>query len=167
MPTRLQNSRTNGALSPGPTTPAGKSRSSQNALKHGLHSKQVLLPTESADDYRSLMASYFHHFAPTTPLEAELVETLAATRWRLRRLSSIETDLLQNHSLEKARHIPADLIGPDARLAWSFKNLADASHAFPLIVRYEATLSRTFDRTLKHLRLLQKQQNEPADPTPE
>jgi hypothetical protein len=156
----------NGALSSGPTTPTGKTRSSQNSLKHGLYSKQILLPTESADDYRSLVASYFAHFEPITPLEAELVETLAATRWRLRRLASIETDLFTNHSLEKARHIPADVSTPDARLAWSFKNLADASLAFPLIIRYESTLSRTFDRCLKQLLTMQKRRNEPTVPAP-
>jgi len=165
--TRSQASRENGAKSTGPTTAPGLARSSQNALKHGLHSKQVLLPTESADDYRALLASYFAHFAPTTPLTAELVETLAVTRWRLRRLSAIESDLLLNNGLEKARHIPADLTAPDSRLAWSFKSLADSSNAFPLIVRYEATLSRTHERTLKQLQSLQneKQQNEPTNPT--
>lgn len=166
--TRPESSRLNGTKSTGPTTPDGLARSSQNALKHGLHSKQVLLPTESADDYRSLVASYFHQFGPTTPLQAELVETLAATRWRLRRLASIECALLLNQSVEKVRQIPSDHTDADSRLAWSFKSLADASTAFPLIIRYEATLSRTFERTFKQLERLQtqKQQNEPTTPTP-
>ncbi len=65
MPTNLISdaaahaSRTNGAKSSGPATPEGKARSSQNAVKHGLHSKQILLPTESAEEFQALRDSYF------------------------------------------------------------------------------------------------------------
>jgi hypothetical protein len=177
MPTnrKSETARANGAMSTGPATPEGKARSSQNALKHGLHSKQILLPTESAEEFHTLRDSYFDQFQPATPVEAELVESLAATRWRLRRLATIEANMFRNNILEKEQYIPEELeeAGEEGRLAWSFKNMADNGSALQVILRYEATLSRTYDRAFKQLHLLQmqrpasldgKQQNEPTEP---
>jgi hypothetical protein len=179
MPTnrKSETARANGALSTGPVTPAGKARSSQNALKHGLHSKQILLPTESAEEFHTLRDSYFDQFQPATPVEAELVESLAATRWRIRRLATIEANMFRNNILEKEKYIPEELddAGEEARLAWSFKNIANNGSALQVLLRYEATLSRTYDRAFKQLQLLQtqrpagqdgKQQNEPTEPQP-
>ena len=53
-----------------------------------------VLPTESAADYQTLLNSYLSEFSPIGLLETELVETMAAARWRLRRVSTIETTLL-------------------------------------------------------------------------
>jgi hypothetical protein len=174
MPSQLksQTARTNGAKSSGPTTPAGKSKSSQNSLKHGLNSKQILLPTESAEEFQTLRTSYFDQFQPATPIEAELVETLAATRWRLRRLATIESNIFNNHMLEKCDLYMSEKlqsIDEEGRLAWAFKSLADSGPSLALIIRYEATLSRSYDRAFKQLQILQnqrptKQPNEPKPP---
>ena len=45
-PRRLTANRTNAQRSTGPRTDAGKHKSSQNALSHGLYSTQTLLPGE-------------------------------------------------------------------------------------------------------------------------
>ncbi len=154
-----------------PKSPEGKARSSQNALKHGLSSKQVLLPTESAEDYNALRASYFDQFQPANHLEAELVQSLADTRWRLRRLATIETNLFATHPVERELFIPDQLrdLGDEVLLSWTFRSLANSGCTLQMLLRYEATLSRTFDRTFKQLQLLQNQrpkklQNEPATP---
>ena len=104
-PEKSNTARINGAKSHGPTTPAGQTRSSRNALRHGLSANSAstvptlapvspVLPTESAADYQTLRHSYLSEFCPIGLLEEELIETMATARWRLRRLSTIETTLL-------------------------------------------------------------------------
>ena len=100
--TKSTTARINGAKSHGPATPEGLTRSSRNALRHGLSASTApalapvspVLPTESAADYQTLLHSYLSEFSPHGLLETELVETMAAARWRLRRVSTIETTLL-------------------------------------------------------------------------
>ena len=53
---RAAASRVNGARSRGPTTPEGKARSSQNALRHGLRAQKfVVVAGESAQDFAAQM----------------------------------------------------------------------------------------------------------------
>jgi hypothetical protein len=178
---RSQAARANGAKSRGPATPAGRARSSRNSLRHGLASRaaalppvSVVLPAESAADFQRLLDSYLDEFAPTGPLEVELVETMAAATWRLRRLSDIETTLLGNEIAHAARYVENEFENddrePDAsdRLAYAFKHLSH-SPSLGLLIRYEGVLSRSFGRAFKQLQMLQAartraQPNEPKLP---
>ena len=164
-PEKSTTARINGAKSHGPTTSEGLTRSSRNALRHGLTAPSLpavspVLPTESAADYQTLLHSYLSEFAPQGLLETELVETLAAARWRLRRVSTIETTLLTlemdrlaeytDRAFKDLNRAPT----PDDRLAWTFNRIADKP-ALNLLLRYEATLTRTYARALKQLQQLQ------------
>jgi hypothetical protein len=83
--------RINGAKSKGPVTAEGKARSSQNALKHGLTAENVVAAGEELTDYTDLLEAYIEQFEPDTQMELDLVESLAATRIRLRRAIAVET----------------------------------------------------------------------------
>lgn len=52
-PRQNTTSKTNGAASTGPVTPAGKAISSANGTSHGLASRGVLLPSKRARDYEA------------------------------------------------------------------------------------------------------------------
>src|SRR6266849_4366931 len=91
---KSQTARANGAKSRGPVTPEGRAASSRNSLSHGFAAKSVVLPTESQEDFQSLLDSYVDQFDPQGGVEMDLVQTMAAARWRLRRICSIETALL-------------------------------------------------------------------------
>ncbi len=153
---RSETARANGAMSHGPVTPEGRARSSRNSLRHGFTAKAVVLEAESRDEYQALLDSFLDRFQPADAVEQELVETMAAARWRLRRLASIESTILDNHMKKWAKFLDSQLTNPssDDRLAYSFKSLADGP-TLSLLVRYEAGLNRTFERALKQLTLLQ------------
>ncbi len=61
---KAEASRRNGAKSQGPVTPEGKARSSQNATKHGLDSRIVVLANESQFEYDDLLSDYVHRYSP-------------------------------------------------------------------------------------------------------
>jgi hypothetical protein len=70
----------------GPRTEQGKQRASRNATKHGVFSKVVVLPDESRAEYESLLTGLQGTLRPEGAIEELLVEKLATTAWRWRRL---------------------------------------------------------------------------------
>jgi len=58
------------------TGPIGRSRAAQNARRHGLLSKHVVLSDESHADYKHLANSYLKQFQPQNAVEFKLVTAL-------------------------------------------------------------------------------------------
>ena len=141
---KTQAARANGAKSRGPVTPQGRAASSRNSLRHGFTAASVVLPTESSEDFQALLDSYLDHFDPHSGVETDLIQAMAAARWRLRRLCTIETTLLNNEMTRRAKDCRRDLNNPDdlARLAWVFQKLADYGQSLVLLTRYEGALNR-------------------------
>jgi hypothetical protein len=172
---RSNTARSNGAKSRGPVTPEGRARSSRNSVRHGLAAPpagpppaSIVLATESRQDFQLLLDSYLAQFAPAPGVETELVAAMAATRWRLRRLQTIETTLLDNEIVRRVAYINDEFseMGQDPsnddRLAYVFKKLADNSQSLALLIRYEGALQRSYDRTFKQLHLLQSARSQSA-----
>jgi hypothetical protein len=78
----------------GPRTTLGKSHSSQNALKHGLLSKALILEGENASDFERLLTDLDRDWQPQGAHERCLLETLATLNWRERRLILTERALI-------------------------------------------------------------------------
>ncbi len=156
--TKQESARINGAKSQGPKTEAGRARSSQNALKHGLTALKFVLPTEDRDDFYHLRDAYLARFQPADQVELRLVEMLVLCDYRLRRLITIETNLLSN---EMVKHGPApdplivDMDDED-RLAWTFQHLASTTRSLTLLSRYQGQIDRAYHRALKQLQHLQQ-----------
>jgi hypothetical protein len=70
----------------GPRTQRGKQKSKRNALKHGIFSKVVLLKEEPRAEFDALLRGLRNDFKPEGTLEGVLVENLATSLWRKRRL---------------------------------------------------------------------------------
>lgn len=70
----------------GPRTKLGKLNASRNATKHGIFSKAVLLNGDCSRQYKQLWSDLRAALQPVGALEDLLVETLATTAWRKRRL---------------------------------------------------------------------------------
>jgi hypothetical protein len=82
--------RQNGAKSRGPKTPEGKSRSSRNAIKHGLTAEHwIVLYDEDVKAFEGLLRAWEARFEPADGIEEVLVRRLAEADWRLRRATRI------------------------------------------------------------------------------
>lgn len=81
----------NALKSTGPRTPVGKTKASANSLKHGILSRNLLIPGEHAADFEALLAQLLAEEQPMGTLEAALVERVAIGLWRQRRTVTAES----------------------------------------------------------------------------
>jgi hypothetical protein len=155
---RVQSSKANGALSKGPVTPAGKQRSSLNALRHGLCAKCIVLDHESRENFLILLQQHLDLFQPANEVEVGMIEEMCAAYWRQRRAWSIETALLE-------KQIALQPDGSNAeRMAGAFDRLA-AAPTLPLLHRYETRQHLMYQRALRTLAIL-RTVKDPNGPSP-
>ena len=85
--------RANALHSTGPKTPEGKAVVRLNALRHGLLTRDVVLPGEDADAFEDLWNQVRADRSPVGPIEEVLVDRIVNAMWRLQRLARVETAL--------------------------------------------------------------------------
>jgi hypothetical protein len=90
---KIEANRENALKSTGPRTPEGKDAVRLNAMRHGLRSKEVLLPGEEADALRELDKNLRAELRPVGEVENLLVDRIIAAYWRLQRLGRVETGI--------------------------------------------------------------------------
>src|ERR1035441_6456902 len=95
---RILSSQANGAISKGPVTAQGKGRSSNNAVSHGLLSRQLVMRDESPEVFKAVVNQHLDRFQPADGVELGLVEEMVAAHWRLRRAWALETRLLDHEN---------------------------------------------------------------------
>lgn len=83
--------RLNSRKSTGPKTLAGKRSVSQNARQHGILSTHLFLENESREEFSFLLETLQQELAPVGLLENTLVERVAVSIWRQRRLVRSES----------------------------------------------------------------------------
>jgi hypothetical protein len=137
--------RANSEHSTGPRTDPGKQRSSLNALRHGLTARTAVLPTEDRATFDQHCRGFFEEFQPATPTENHLVQELADTSWRLRRVPLIEATLLANAN-RPSQH-------------------SETIQSLSMLGLHGARLSRQFQKTLQQLRELQAERRDRERPT--
>lgn len=131
---RAEINRANAQRSTGPTSTQGKARSSQNAFKHGLYSKKLVIQGEDAADLDRLREDLRAEHQPANETESILVNEMAEQFWRLRRM----------RELEARAFTPENLDG------WI------ESGILPIILRNMASAERGFHKALASLRRLQQ-----------
>lgn len=163
--------RQNASRSTGPRTVEGLARSSQNATKHGLTATRIVIDGEDPEVFLELhqaLLEEFERLKPRGALELQLIEQVAATLWRLRRVPEIETALfeylasLQQTEAQSAAADPFGSLALDAShmrvragAATGFGRVCDmivnGGDALGKIARYEAALMRKFEDLLVKL----------------
>ena len=152
---RRQINRANSQHSTGPKTEAGKKQSSLNALRHGLTGQIVVMPNEDLQAYQRHLKSYADEYNPKGATEADLVQALADTSWRLNRVAALETNLLTLGIATKVSPItnaPSEVQDAMAIVA----ALESQSKALSNLSMHSQRLSRQFERAVAQLRDLQK-----------
>jgi len=97
--------RANARRSTGPKTLKGKAIVRFNALRHGLLTRDVVLPGEDADAFEDLRNQVRANYSPVGPIEELLVDRMVNAMWRLLRSERAETALLywRMHGLKADR----------------------------------------------------------------
>ncbi len=90
---KAQANRRNALKSIGPKTPEGMAAVCLNAVKHGLLSREVLLPGEDEAALTELSERLRVELEPVGELENLLVERIIAAAWKLRRLGRVEAGI--------------------------------------------------------------------------
>src|SRR4028119_705181 len=98
---KAEANRRNALKSTGPKTPEGKSAVRLNAVRHGLLSKEVLLPGEDEEALRELGEHVRAELRPVGALENLLIDRFVAAVWRLRRLGRVEAGIFAWERLEE------------------------------------------------------------------
>src|SRR5580698_2122404 len=91
---QMEANRRNAQHSTGPRTEAGLKISSLNALRHGLTSRVVVLPSEDLSAYKKFSDEFLASLAPATFPETQCAQTIIDTQWRLNRVRSLEEGML-------------------------------------------------------------------------
>jgi hypothetical protein len=159
---RIQSSKSNGALSKGPSTPAGKERSSLNAIRHGLCAKCIVVEGESRENFLILVQQHVDRFRPADEVEFGMIEEMCASYWRQRRAWSLETGMFNKQMALQPDAGMTDRMMDSMVVA--FDALA-ASHSLSLLHRYETRLHLMYQRALRTLIML-RPADMPNDPSP-
>ncbi len=92
---KIEANRRNARKSTGPKTERGKERARLNALRHGLTAKQLVAEGEDFGDFARFNAELRETLSPADAVEEQLVECIAVSTWRLRRLWRAEVGAIR------------------------------------------------------------------------
>jgi hypothetical protein len=102
---KSESARANGAKSRGPSAPEDKLASSQDATRHGIFSRTMVLQCESQLRFDQVLAELKDQVQPRNPTESGFVEIMAIARWRQMRVWAVQKTAieLQMAHLESAQ----------------------------------------------------------------
>jgi hypothetical protein len=125
----------NAKLSTGPKTPEGKACVAQNALRHGLTAKHLVIRPDEQEEFDSFQHELTAELNPQGPTETTVYQDLLHAAWNLKRLRRLEAE---------------SCLG-------TIDDLIDAKTAAILdrICRYQSRAQRAYYKALKELRILQ------------
>ncbi len=96
---QLEANQKNAQESTGPKTTEGKTVAKLNAVKHGILSEAVLITKGEGEERREVYQRLYHglreYFQPEGAMEEALVEQIAVTLWRKRRVLRFELGCLR------------------------------------------------------------------------
>jgi hypothetical protein len=141
----------NAQHSTGPRTPEGKARVAQNAVRHGLTAKHLVIRPDDQAEFDQFQADLAAELDPQGAIEALTFHELLHAAWNLQRFRRIEAELSTGDA--------SDFSAPE--------NAA----ALDRLTRYQTRTQRAYYKALAELRTLQTNRalrvqklEDPADP---
>lgn len=183
---KAASNRRNAQKSTGPRTTQGKANSRLNALKHGILASNSVIATIEGREHRGEFEALVHglaaDFQPVGTFEQLLVEDIAGSFWRKRRLLRFETRAAFGSRHQRIHHMmrnfqedqplpvyafadakaDADDILEEAHLGLDLPSEGDCMR----VVRYEGSITRTMRLALAELRRHQAARKENAAANP-
>jgi len=142
--------RRNAQKSTGPRTIQGRAAVSQNAVKHGLLTRQDVITSESQADFDLYRERMLAELAPSSPMESMLAERIVTLSWRLKRTGRIQNQVIDALNADNTSD-------PLAKLKQSlfFKN-HDQSQSGPSTSSAHLTLGRMAIKDFANARVLDR-----------
>jgi hypothetical protein len=144
---QLEANRQNAQKSSGPKTPQGKTKSSQNAVTHGLTSQRPVLTIEDKNEFDAYANEILVWLDPQDPIETLLARRVAILSWRLQRASVYETLVLDNLLNSKT-----DEDDPDTHLGQVLAADFQNQQTLAKVQNYETKIERSMLRCLNTLK---------------
>ena len=121
---QLEANRANARKSTGPRSQGGKARSRLNAVTHGLTARQLVVGAEKPEEFDAFREALFADLEPSGALQCELVDEVARSMWRLRRIPVLEADLLNRVTIRDD-----DLGAPERRRTKTVRGSLPEGHS--------------------------------------
>ena len=133
--TQLTANQANAQHSTGPRTDQGKARVSQNALRHGLTARHLVIRDDEREEYADLLNSLSSELDPQGAVETIAFHELLHAAWSLHRFRRIEA--------EASRGTVEDFTDPAT------------TTVLDRLTRYQSRAQRAWQKALHELRVLQ------------
>ena len=151
---RIEANRRNAQRSTGPRTLAGKTRSSINALRHGITGQVSIMNEEDRGAHDKFCQELIDRFQPDDPLELQFASLIAEDFWRLQRIRAVENDILALGNFSEAADIDVDHPEIHASLTRA-RTFLDQSKDFERLTLYEQRINRSIEKNRRQLEDLQ------------
>ena len=130
---QLAANRANAQHSTGPTSEAGREKSSRNATTHGLSGAFRILGWEDGEQFKELVLSLYNEHKPVTDSERRLVDSMTQHFWLMQRALTLQEQLLAQPELDHK--------------------------TFSLYLRYQTTNERAYYRAKREFATQRKEQS--------
>ena len=97
---KIRANRENAKKSTGPVTFEGKQKVSGNAITHALTAERLVIIGENLEEFHAFKESMLKIYEPVGAYEEEIFIKIVEIKWKLRRVTSIETGIFCNEILE-------------------------------------------------------------------
>ena len=139
---KLASNRTNAQRSTGPND---TTQTRFNGVRHGLTSKQTVIPGESQEVYDQFRRDLLADLNPKSATENVLADRIVAAAWRLQRFERMEAAFFTDRiNAFVGEHPEAD---PEAAFANLFVDPAESAR-MRLFLRYQNSVQREYDKAM-------------------